>query len=219
MATHSSILAWRIPWTEEPGELLSIGSHRVGHDWGDLVCMHALEKEMATHSSILAWRSPGTEDPGGLPSMGLQSRTGLRCLAAAAVNERDGEKGYKRWGKEKEEGERKRQKKLNLAKGWVALFCVSSLRQYLRRILMSANENKKKNFFFFESKSLFLGTTMPAKAHLLWSHSYCTKNYMKYFRTLEILLFSFSLFLAIPHGMWDLSSPTRDWTHAPSLEA
>ena len=32
MATHSSILAWRIPWTEEPGGLQSIGSHRVGHD-------------------------------------------------------------------------------------------------------------------------------------------------------------------------------------------
>ena len=32
MATHSSILAWRIPGTEEPGGLLSMGSHRVGHD-------------------------------------------------------------------------------------------------------------------------------------------------------------------------------------------
>ena len=32
MATHSSILAWRIPWTEEPGELQSMGSQRVGHD-------------------------------------------------------------------------------------------------------------------------------------------------------------------------------------------
>ena len=32
MATHSSVLAWRIPWTEEPGGLLSMGSHRVGHD-------------------------------------------------------------------------------------------------------------------------------------------------------------------------------------------
>ena len=32
MATHSSILAWRISWTEEPGELLSMGSRRVGHD-------------------------------------------------------------------------------------------------------------------------------------------------------------------------------------------
>ena len=32
MATHSSILAWRIPWTEKPGRLQSMGSHRVGHD-------------------------------------------------------------------------------------------------------------------------------------------------------------------------------------------
>ena len=37
MATHSSTLAWRIPWTEEPGRLHSMGSHRVGHDWSDLV--------------------------------------------------------------------------------------------------------------------------------------------------------------------------------------
>ena len=33
MATHSSILAWEIPWTEEPGGLQSMGSQRVGHDW------------------------------------------------------------------------------------------------------------------------------------------------------------------------------------------
>ena len=33
MATHSSILAWRIPWMEEPGRLQSTGSQRVGHDW------------------------------------------------------------------------------------------------------------------------------------------------------------------------------------------
>ena len=32
MATHSNILAWRIPWTEEPGRLQSRGPHRVGHD-------------------------------------------------------------------------------------------------------------------------------------------------------------------------------------------
>ena len=36
MATHSSILAWRIPGTEEPGGLPSMGSHRVGHKWSDL---------------------------------------------------------------------------------------------------------------------------------------------------------------------------------------
>ena len=33
MATHSSSLAWKIPWTEEPGRLQSMGSQRVGHDW------------------------------------------------------------------------------------------------------------------------------------------------------------------------------------------
>ena len=32
MATHSGVLAWRTPWTEEPGELQSVGSQRVGHD-------------------------------------------------------------------------------------------------------------------------------------------------------------------------------------------
>ena len=36
MATHSSVLAWRIPGTGEPGGLQSMGSHRVGHDWSDL---------------------------------------------------------------------------------------------------------------------------------------------------------------------------------------
>ena len=36
MATHSSVLAWRIPGTEEPSGRLSMGSHRVGHDWSDL---------------------------------------------------------------------------------------------------------------------------------------------------------------------------------------
>ena len=42
MATHSSILAWRIPWTEEPGRLQSRGSQRVRHNWSDLVCTHTI---------------------------------------------------------------------------------------------------------------------------------------------------------------------------------
>ena len=37
MTTHSSVLAWRIPATADPGGLPSMGSHRVGHDWSDLV--------------------------------------------------------------------------------------------------------------------------------------------------------------------------------------
>ena len=45
MATYSSILACGYPWTEEPGGQQSIGSHRVGHNWSDLVHMHAREWE------------------------------------------------------------------------------------------------------------------------------------------------------------------------------
>ena len=70
MAPHSSTLAWKIPWTEEPGGLQSMGSLGVGHDWVTSLSLFTLEKEMATHSSILAWRIPGTGEPGGLPSMG-----------------------------------------------------------------------------------------------------------------------------------------------------
>ena len=40
MATHSSVLAWRIPGMGEPGGLPSMGSHRVGHDWSDLAAAH-----------------------------------------------------------------------------------------------------------------------------------------------------------------------------------
>ena len=50
MATHSSIPTWRIPWTEEPGSLQSIGSHRVGHDWSSLASTHVL---VATKVSLL----------------------------------------------------------------------------------------------------------------------------------------------------------------------
>ena len=65
MPSHSSTLAWKIPWMKEPGGLQSMGSLRVGQ-----LHFHALEKEMATHSSVLAWRIPGTGGPGGLPSLG-----------------------------------------------------------------------------------------------------------------------------------------------------
>ena len=71
MGPHSSTLAWKIPWTEEPGGLQPMGSLRVGlSDFTFTFHFHALEKEMAAHSSVLAWRIPGTGEPGGLPSMG-----------------------------------------------------------------------------------------------------------------------------------------------------
>ena len=42
MATHSSVLAWEILWTEKPGRLQSMGSQRVSHDWSDLAHTHTL---------------------------------------------------------------------------------------------------------------------------------------------------------------------------------
>ena len=70
---HSSTLAWKIPWTEKPGRLQSMGSLRSQTRLSDFVfTFHfpALEKEMATLSSVLAWRIPELGEPGGLPSMG-----------------------------------------------------------------------------------------------------------------------------------------------------
>ena len=48
MATHSSVLAWRIPGTGEPGGLPSMGSHRVGHDLSDLAAAAAAGKYKET---------------------------------------------------------------------------------------------------------------------------------------------------------------------------
>ena len=53
MATHSSTLAWKIPWMGDPGRLQSMGWQRVGHNWGTSLSFFyssLLEKEMATHS-------------------------------------------------------------------------------------------------------------------------------------------------------------------------
>ena len=71
MVTHSSTLAWKIPWAEEPGRLQSVGLQRVGlSDLTFTFHLHALEKEMATHSDVLTRRISGMGKPGGLPSMG-----------------------------------------------------------------------------------------------------------------------------------------------------
>jgi len=92
MAPHSSTLAWKIPWMEEPGRLQSMGSLRVRTQPSDFTFtfhFHALEEEMATHSTVLAWRIPGTAGPGGRPSIGSH-RVGhdwseLAAAAAASI--------------------------------------------------------------------------------------------------------------------------------------
>ena len=76
MAPHSSTLAWKIPWTEEPGELQSMRSLRVGHDWATLLWlftfMHWRRKWHPT-PVFLPGESQGWGEPGGLPSMGLHT--------------------------------------------------------------------------------------------------------------------------------------------------
>ena len=71
MATVSSILAWRIPWTEEPGGLQSTGSQRVGHDWTtntfyfkwSLLCnMHCSHINILTHLILITAFKVGTPD-------------------------------------------------------------------------------------------------------------------------------------------------------------
>ena len=62
MATHSDILAWRIPWTEKPGGLQFIGSQRVRHSWSDLA---------GTHNRKIIWvrKNWGTSPPGDQSSL------------------------------------------------------------------------------------------------------------------------------------------------------
>ena len=91
MATHSSSLAWKIPWTEEPGRLQSMGSLRVRHDWATsrslFPFMHWRRKWQPT-PVFLPWESQGQGKPGGLPSMGSH-RVGHNWndLAAAAAEQ------------------------------------------------------------------------------------------------------------------------------------
>ena len=70
MATHSSTLAWKIPWTEEPGRLQSMGSWRVGHDWATSLSLF----------TFLHWRRQWQPTPVFLPgeSQGGRSLVGFR---------------------------------------------------------------------------------------------------------------------------------------------
>ena len=71
MATHSSVLAWRIPGTEEPSGLPSMGSHRVGHDWSDLAAAAAARTMRSDLPLIGLWRQ--------LLHATLQQRSAVPC--------------------------------------------------------------------------------------------------------------------------------------------
>ena len=74
MTPHSSTLAWKSPWAEEPGRWAAVHgvvkSQTQLSDFTFTFHFHALEKAVTPHSSVLAWRIPGMGEPGGLPFMG-----------------------------------------------------------------------------------------------------------------------------------------------------
>ena len=94
MAPHSSTLAWKIPWMQEPGRLQSMGlqSRTRLSDFTFTFHFDALEKEMATHSGVLAWRIPGTENLVGCVYGVARSRTRLARLSSSSGS--DGPKDY-----------------------------------------------------------------------------------------------------------------------------
>ena len=86
MVTCSSTLAWRIPWTEEPGRLWSLGLQGAGHDLGDLAHMHALatgasqvvlvEKNLPADANAGDVRGTGLIPGSGIPGLGRSPSEG-----------------------------------------------------------------------------------------------------------------------------------------------
>ena len=89
MAPHSSTLAWKIPWTEGPGRLQSMGLLRVRHDWATALSLFTFmhwRRKWQPAPVFLPGESQGRGEPGGLPSMGSHRvRHDWSDLAAAAV--------------------------------------------------------------------------------------------------------------------------------------
>ena len=80
MAPHSSTLAWKIPWMEEPGGLPSMGSYRVGHNWSDLAAAAAAWRPIRPFRTIPNAKSESQETPGvtGKFGLGVQNEAGQR---------------------------------------------------------------------------------------------------------------------------------------------
>ena len=87
VATHSCTLAWKIPWTREPGGLQSTGLRRVGHDWATSLSRIGEGNGNPLQCSCL--EIPETGEPGGLPSMGSHrvghDWSGLAAAAAGII--------------------------------------------------------------------------------------------------------------------------------------
>ena len=81
LATHSTILSWEIPWTEETGGLQSTGSQRVGHDWSDLECTYVLMPRNSEHNTCRKVLLPTHNFLAGILSLGclLQPISHIKC--------------------------------------------------------------------------------------------------------------------------------------------
>ena len=164
MATHSSVLAWRIPGMGEPGGLPPMGSHRVGHDWSDLAAAAAagaqevkklpamgetwvqslgwedpLEEGMATHSSILAWKIPWMQEPGRLQSMGSLGVGHDWVTSLSLVGEENGNPLHYSCPESPRDG----------GAWWAAIYGVTQIRTRLKQLRSSSS-------LFSMSVSLFL---------------------------------------------------------------
>ena len=87
MATHSSTLAWKIPWTEEPGGLQSMGSRRVGDDWMTSISLFTFmhwRKEWQPTPVFLPGESQGRGSVVAAVSGVAQSRTRLKRLSSSS---------------------------------------------------------------------------------------------------------------------------------------
>ena len=94
VATHSSVLAWSIPWTEEPGGLQAMGSPRVRHDWSVPACSTQADLQRCLNSHRWTWQSQDSN----------KGRTGLRICPLVNWPARDqswqiSEVGFDLWSR------------------------------------------------------------------------------------------------------------------------
>ena len=87
MAPHSSTVAWKIPWTEEPGRLQSMGSLRVRHYWATSLSLFTfcIGEGNGKPLQCSCLETPGAVEPGGLPSMGSH-RVGHDCTCIQSTH-------------------------------------------------------------------------------------------------------------------------------------
>ena len=85
MAPHSSTLAWKIPWMEEPGRLQSMGSLRVGHDWVTSLSLSCIGEGNGNPLQCSCLENPRDRGPWRVPVYGVtQSRTRLKWLSSSS---------------------------------------------------------------------------------------------------------------------------------------